>query len=166
MKLGLYVPGLVRTFGYYVLSVDHGHRQSTFYALSLCWIKHTLFRTYLLSFPLRVRNNRVSLYCKVTHFRTFVPFEKKHSILYRMKRSFCLEALEFQSHFVLRTSKVRTLVRTNQFQVKCTKMGTRRKFVTFRYDVLPCECNAICEKETHKREIQRKSVKDRTHKAR
>ena len=62
VKLGLYVPGLVRTFGYYVLSVDHGHRQSAFFALSLFWIKRTLFRTYLFSFPLRVRNNRVSLY--------------------------------------------------------------------------------------------------------
>ena len=62
VKLGLYVPGLVRTFGYYVLSVDHGHCQSAFFALSLVWIKRTLFRTYLLSFPLRVRYNRVSLY--------------------------------------------------------------------------------------------------------
>ena len=62
VKLGLYVPGLVRTFGYYVLSVDHGHCQSAFFALSLFWIKRTLFRKYLYSFPLRVRNNRVSLY--------------------------------------------------------------------------------------------------------
>ena len=52
----------VRTFGYYVLSVDHGHRQSALFALSLFWIKRTLFRTYLFSFPLRVCNNRVSLY--------------------------------------------------------------------------------------------------------
>ena len=28
VKLGLYVHGLVRTLGYNVLSVDHGHRQS------------------------------------------------------------------------------------------------------------------------------------------
>ena len=62
VKLGLYIPGLVRTLGYYVLSVDHGHRQSDFFALSLFWIKLTLFRTCLFSFPLRVRNNRVSLY--------------------------------------------------------------------------------------------------------
>ena len=28
VKLGLYVHGLVRTLGYYVLSVNHGQRQS------------------------------------------------------------------------------------------------------------------------------------------
>ena len=28
-----------------------------------CWIERTLVTTYLFSFPLRVRNNRVSLYC-------------------------------------------------------------------------------------------------------
>ena len=61
VKLGLYVHGLVRTLGYYVLSVDHGHRQSDIFALSLFWIKRALFRTYLFPFPLRVRNNRISL---------------------------------------------------------------------------------------------------------
>ena len=61
VKLGLYVHGLVRALGYYVLFVDHGHRQSDIFALSLFWIKRTLLRTYLFSFPLRVRNNRVSL---------------------------------------------------------------------------------------------------------
>ena len=30
VKLGLYVHGIVRTLGYCVLSVDHGHRQSDF----------------------------------------------------------------------------------------------------------------------------------------
>ena len=35
--------------------------------------------------------------------------------------------------FVLRPSKVRKLVRTNQFQVKSTKMGTGRKFVILQY---------------------------------
>ena len=74
MKLGLYIPGLVRTFGYYVLSVDHGHRQSAFFALSLFWIKRTLFRTYLFSFPLRVRNNQVSLYCTSRIFRVHFNF--------------------------------------------------------------------------------------------
>ena len=57
VKLASYVPGLVRTLGHYVLSVDHGHRQSAFFALSLFWLKRTLFRTYLFSFPLRVRKN-------------------------------------------------------------------------------------------------------------
>ena len=33
-----------------------------FFALSLFWIKRTLFRTYLFSFPFRARNNRVSLF--------------------------------------------------------------------------------------------------------
>ena len=43
--------------------------------------------------------------------------------------------MEFQSNFVfLRPSKVRKLVCTNQFQVKSTKMGTRRKFVTLQYN--------------------------------
>ena len=36
-------------------------------------------------------------------------------------------------NFVLRPSKVRKLVRTNQFQVKSTKMGTGRKFITLQY---------------------------------
>ena len=61
VKLGLYVHGLVRTLGYCVLSVDRGHRKSDFFALSLFWIKRSLFRTHLFSFSLRVRNNRVSL---------------------------------------------------------------------------------------------------------
>ena len=54
-----------------------------------------------------------------------------------MKICFCLEAIEFQCNFVLSPSKVRKLVRTNQFQVKSTKMGTGRKFVTLQYTV--CE---------------------------
>ena len=37
--------------------------------------------------------------------------------------------------FVLRPSKVRKLVRTNQFQVKSTKIGTVRKFVTLQYQL-------------------------------
>ena len=41
--------------------------------------------------------------------------------------------MEFQCKFVLRPSKVRKLVRTNQFQVKSTKRGTGRKFVTLQY---------------------------------
>ena len=44
MKLGLYLHGLVRTLKYYVLSVDHVHCQSDLFALSLFWIKRTLFR--------------------------------------------------------------------------------------------------------------------------
>ena len=36
-------------------------------------------------------------------------------------------------HFVLRPSKELKLVRTDQFQVKSTKMGTGRKFVTLQY---------------------------------
>ena len=35
VKLGLYVHGLVRTLGYYVRSVDHGHRPTDTFALSL-----------------------------------------------------------------------------------------------------------------------------------
>ena len=50
-----------------------------------------------------------------------------------MKIYFCLGAIEFQCNFVLRPSKVRKLVRTNQFQVKSTKIGTVRKFVTLQY---------------------------------
>ena len=50
-----------------------------------------------------------------------------------MEIFFCFDALEFQRQFVLRPSKVRKLVRTNQFQVKSTKMGTGRKFVTLQY---------------------------------
>ena len=46
MKLGLYVHGLVHTLGYYLLSVDRGHHQSDFFALSLFWIKRTLERTF------------------------------------------------------------------------------------------------------------------------
>ena len=50
-----------------------------------------------------------------------------------MKICFCLGAIEFQCNFVLRLSRVRKLVRTNQFQVKSTKMGTVRNFVTLQY---------------------------------
>ena len=50
-----------------------------------------------------------------------------------MKISFCFEAIEFQRHFVRRPSEVRKLVRTNQFQVESTKIGTVRKFVTLQY---------------------------------
>ena len=48
---------------------------------------------------------------------------------------FRLEAIEFQCNFVLRPSKVRKLVRTNQFQVKGTKMGTGRKIFNFTVHV-------------------------------
>ena len=54
-----------------------------------------------------------------------------------MKISFCFEALEFQCHFALRPSKVRKLVRRNQFQVKSTNMGTGRKLVTLQYACFP-----------------------------
>ena len=50
-----------------------------------------------------------------------------------MKISFCFEAIEFQRHFLRRPSKVRKLVRMNQFQVESTKIGTVRKFVTLQY---------------------------------
>ena len=53
-----------------------------------------------------------------------------------MKIYFCLEANEFQCNFVLRPSRVRKLVRTNQFQVKSTKLGTVRKFVTLQYCIV------------------------------
>ena len=49
-----------------------------------------------------------------------------------MKVSFGFDALEFQSHFVFRPSKVRKLIRTNQFHVKNTKMGAGRNFVTLQ----------------------------------
>ena len=49
------------------------------------------------------------------------------------ENSFRFEALEFQCYFVLRLSKVRKLVCVNRFQVKSTKMGTGRKFVTLQY---------------------------------
>ena len=54
-----------------------------------------------------------------------------------MKISFCFLAIEFQRHFLRRPSKVRKLVRTNQFQVESTKIGTVRKFVTLQY-MLAC----------------------------
>ena len=77
-------------------------------------------------------------YCKVTNFYTVLNFIlsyfwKKCEIQCQMKIYFCLEAIEFQCNFVLRPSKVRKLVRTNQFQAKSTKMGTGRKFVTLQY---------------------------------
>ena len=60
-----------------------------------------------------------------------------------MRTSFQFEALEFQCHIVLRPSKVRKLVWTNQFQVNSTKMGTGRKFVILRFELkntAPCQC--------------------------
>ena len=63
-----------------------------------------------------------------TYFRTF----EKVLNLIPYENFFRFEALEFQCNFLLRPSKVRKLVRTNpnQFQLKSTKMGTGRKFVT------------------------------------
>ena len=58
-----------------------------------------------------------------------------------MKVSFGFDALEFQSHFVFRPSKVRKLIRTNQFHVKNTKMGAGRKFVTLQS---MCQGNNPC----------------------
>ena len=49
-----------------------------------------------------------------------------------MNISFCFGAIEFQCDFIMRPSKVRKLVPANQFQVKSTKMGTGRKFVTLQ----------------------------------
>ena len=46
----------------------------------------------------------------------FIPYEN----------SFCLQALEFLCHCVLRLSKERNLARTNRFQVKSTKTGIGR----------------------------------------
>ena len=46
---------------------------------------------------------------------------------------FSLWGPRIQRCLVLRPWKVRKFVRTNQFQVKHTKMGTGRKFVTFQY---------------------------------
>ena len=47
---------------------------------------------------------------------------------------FCLEAIEFQCNFVLRLLKIRKVVRTNQFQVKSTKISSnmtrRQEFVS------------------------------------
>ena len=59
-----------------------------------------------------------------------------------MKISFCFEAIEFQRHFFRRPSKVRKLVRTNQFQVESTKIGTVRKFVTLQYNIADQEGHA------------------------
>ena len=60
-----------------------------------------------------------------------------------MKIYFCLEAIEFQCNFVLRRSKVQKLVRTNQFQVKSTKMGTGQKFVTLQYQEYVSNCSYV-----------------------
>ena len=51
VKLGLYVHGLVRTRGYYVLSVELGNRQSDFFALSFFWIKRTCLERTFFHFP-------------------------------------------------------------------------------------------------------------------
>ena len=65
-------------------------------------------------------------------FSYFRTFEKVlNFILYEY--FFCFEAIELQCDFIMKLSKVGKLVRTNQFQVKSTKMGTRRKFVTLQY---------------------------------
>ena len=55
-----------------------------------------------------------------------------------MKISFCFEAVEFQCDFIMRPLKVQKLVRANQFQVKSTKMGIGRKFVTLQYTRPSC----------------------------
>ena len=69
----------------------------------------------------------------ISYFRTFAKSAKFNT---GRKFIFGLEAIEFQCNFVLRPSKVRKLVRTNQFQVKSTKIGTGRKFVTLQYVLL------------------------------
>ena len=65
----------------------------------------------------------------ISYFRTFAKSAKFNT---GRKFIFGLEAIEFQCNFVVRPSKVRKLVRTNQFQVKSTKIGTGRKFVTLQ----------------------------------
>ena len=42
---------------------------------------------------------------------------------------FGFDALQFQSHFVLRPSKERKFIRANQLRVESMKMGPGRNFV-------------------------------------
>ena len=65
---------------------------------------------------------------KHTHRSRFSPAMPRTSFPDNLWKSPLL-----QCNFVLRPSKVRKLVRTNQFQVKSTKMGTGRKFITLQY---------------------------------
>ena len=51
-----------------------------------------------------------------------------------MKIYFCLGAIEFQCNFVLMPSKVRKLVRTNQFQVKSTKISPYEPVSSQKYE--------------------------------
>ena len=53
-----------------------------------------------------------------------------------MKISFCFEALEFQRYSVLRPSKVRKLVRTNQFPSQKYENGYRTKICDFTVVVI------------------------------
>ena len=74
-----------------------------------------------------------------------------------MKIYFCLEAIEFKCNFVFRPSKVQKIVRTNQFQVKSTKMGTRQKFVLYS-TLLVFFCKIVCGQTPHHRVKQNKVV--------
>ena len=76
------------------------------------------------------------LYRKVTNFRTVLKvsyFWKSTKFKTVWKFLFALRSSIFNVFLILRPSKVRKLVRTNQFQVHSTKMGTGRKFVTLQY---------------------------------
>ena len=77
-------------------------------------------------------------YCKVTNFHPVLIFvlSKKVLNLILYENFFLLWGpwiSTFFGVFVLRPSKVRKLVCTNQFQVKSTKMGTGRNFETLQY---------------------------------
>ena len=69
--------------------------------------------------------------------RTHMPERKSAKFFFRF------EALKFQSHFLLRPSKVRKVVRTNQFQLKSTKMGHMHAHIH--------RCTCISHTRTHTR---------------
>ena len=73
-------------------------------------------------------------------------------------------AIEFQCNFVLRPSKVRKLVCTNQFQVKSTKMGTVRKYElyskSFGFFSEVVDSPAPGERVKHFKDWERKHIPD------
>ena len=95
---------------------------------SLVWQNGDLKSTYfLVKFP----------YCRsllIFVLSYFWKSSKFNTVNGAYKNVFCAPFC-FEDHFVLRTSKVRKLVRANQFQVKSTKIGAVQNFVTLQYAI-------------------------------
>ena len=84
-----------------------------------CTVKPHIFVRYLFSY-----------------FHTFAVLEKAQNLMSQAYENlFLLWDRRVSTSVCFRPSKVRKLVCTNQFQVKNTKMGTGRKFVTLQYAV-------------------------------